>query len=156
VKHQATAVESTPAAPVPMAAGAASAVYVPPGTPIAERFDLEARSRPTGTPRGEDLFAKLEAEGLILTEKHQHLASPFRAVYCTQAEVKGQLSMSVCEFTTEAGAKEGREISRNAFAAVPNRDVWVSRKSTLTVRADAKSDANDALAKKVLDLFLAA
>ncbi|MEO6420254.1 MAG: hypothetical protein ABIP39_12635, partial [Polyangiaceae bacterium] len=61
---------------------------------------------------------------------------------------------SVCEYADEAAAKAGRATSLKALAGVPNREIAVNKKTTLTVRQPpTKTPASEAAARKAAQIF---
>lgn len=121
---------------------------------LGDKLQVEQRDRPVGTPKAEDVYAAFEKAGFALTEKQQHVASVFGAKFCLGAKTDNDMAFSVCEYADEAAAKAGRETSLKALAVVPNRDILVNKKTTLTVRQPAaKTPASEASAKKAAQVF---
>lgn len=120
---------------------------------IPERFANEAKSRPTGTVRVEDVFAAFQGEGAKIREQRQHLAGPFLASYCVGAQTGEDVHLSVCEYKDAAKAKEGKAMSDQAFGTVPNRTLYQNGGTTLTVRVGGSSAADKELAKKLVQTF---
>ena len=143
------------AAPMASASAPAQAPSGPmlPNVGVANRMANEAKNRPTGTPRAEDLYAALAKAGMKVVEKNQHMAAPFGAQYCLGAEVEGQLALSVCEYGSEQAAKDGREMSLKAFKFVANREIFINKQTTFTVREKSKTAEIDAVAKRAQQLF---
>ena len=147
---------ATPSAAVVASASAPAQAPSGPMLPnvgVANRMANEANNRPTGTPRAEDVYAALAKAGMKLVEKNQHMAAPFGAQYCLGAEVEGQLALSVCEYGSEQAAKDGREMSLKAFKFVANREIFVNKQTTFTVREKTKTPEVDAVAKRAQQLF---
>ncbi len=147
---------STPAAhPGPVASTASpTAPGVFPNTPIMGRFALEAKNRPDGGLRAEDVYRSFERAGAKVTDERQHLASPFRARYCVGAAVADKVALSVCEFASPEEARAGRDESTRMLV-VPNRTVYANRTATLTVREESRTAENDALAALLVKTFAA-
>ncbi len=121
---------------------------------IGDKLKVEQDGRPTGTPKAEDVYAAFEKAGFALTEKQQHVASVFGAKFCLGAKTDNDMAFSVCEYADEAAAKAGRETSLKSLAVVPNRDILVNKKTTLTVRQPAtKTPASEASEKKAAQVF---
>jgi hypothetical protein len=128
--------------------------YLPPQASIAERFALEAKQRPSGGARADDLYAALERNGMKLVERRQYLASVYRARYCAQAEVEGKLALGVCEYGSEAEAAEGRKATEQAFGKVPTFRVVANKASTLSIRELAPSPESAEAAKTATTAFM--
>ena len=115
------------------------------------RFQKEAASRPTGTPRVEDVFAAIGKAGFTFDEQRQHLASPFLAAYCVGAKTQNDVALSVCEYTSAEEAKRGLESSSQM--PIANRAIHLNVATTLTVRQGARSADSDAAVKKIVAAF---
>ena len=123
---------------------------------IPERFNAEVATRPAGGLRAEDVTAAFRKAGFTLEEEKQHLASFYRASYCVGAKAKGEdLTLSVCEYKSEALANEGKSLNDKSFAAIKNRTSYRNGNTTLTVLESNKTPENDVLAKKLVDTFTA-
>ncbi|MDP9150966.1 MAG: hypothetical protein M3O36_13635, partial [Myxococcota bacterium] len=108
----------------------------------------------TDTPKVEDVYAALEKAGFKLREKQQHVAAVFGAEYCVGAKADDDVALSVCEYVSPAAAKDGRDMSLKTLASVPNREIHVNRKTTLTIRQPAaETSASQAAAKSAADVF---
>jgi len=144
-----------PAAPPASVAAAASALTAEPSfaATISERFAQEAANRPQGTPRAEDVWTAFEKAGVKVDAKQQHAAKPYGASYCAGAKAEPDLHMSVCEHPDEAAATTGRDVSRKMFESVPNREVHLHKKTTLTIRQGTRNAESEARAKKMVELF---
>lgn len=150
--------EVADAAPPVIASAVASTVPsarpVQPVFSLGDKLEVEKHDRPTATPKAEDVYAAFEKSGFVLTEKQQHVASVFGAKFCLGAKSDPEMAYSVCEYADEAAAKAGRESSIKALAVVPNREISVNKKTTLTVRQPAtKTSASEAAAKKAAQVF---
>jgi hypothetical protein len=131
----ASASASAPSATVPAA---------PFGLALEGRLSREAASRPTDTPKAEDIFAAIVKSGVPLDDQSQHLASPIGALYCLGGRSSQGLAMSACEYADEAKAASGKALSVKSFAQLQHRDVTINKKTTLTILQspyDAKSQA---------------
>lgn len=135
--------------------------YTPPSaTPdsylaLGERFAKEASSRPTGIVTADQVIDAWKAAGVTLREQRQHLGTPFHASYCVGAKLGKDVHTSLCEYKTEAVAREGVEISGKAIN-IPNRKVYRNGQTMLVVRVGDPSVAEDAaLAAKLADTFKA-
>ena len=146
---------------VPWAAIPSATAALLPNMGINERFEIEARSRPSGIkPNVEEVLGALDAAGVKLLEKKQHLGSPFGARYCVGARVVNAAGdatlfhLSVCEFVSEDVAKMSREYSEQSLAStIPDRSVYLNKQTTLTMREMTKSPDNDALGAKIIDTY---
>lgn len=101
------------AAPPSGPTAVASAVAPPPSTPeplmdIPQRFAYEAAHRPKGGITPEQVFDAFAASGMEVTERKQHLARAYEAMYCQGAKAeKEKLYFSVCEYANEGDAEKG-------------------------------------------------
>jgi len=138
-----------------VAAPSGSALFGRGSASLGERFDVEAHSRPAGTPKAEDVFAAFEKAGFPVTDRKQTLASTVSARYCVQGTTKNNVTVSVCEYEGEAAAAAGRDASVKAFAAVQNRDVFVRKATMLTLLQAPKTPASEAEAKREAEIFSA-
>lgn len=151
-----------PASAAPVASGASSApspdrtVPIPSGKPLGvtlgDMLVSERESRPTGTPRGEDVFALFGKNGVAVQEAKQHLGAPVGARYCMGGVTESGLSMSVCEYVDAAAAEAGKAMSTKAFEKIPNRAIAIKKSTTLTILGTS-SPASAAESKKLFDLF---
>ena len=126
---------SAPSATVPAA---------PFGLALEGRLSREAASRPTDTPKAEDIFAAIVKSGVPLDDQSQHLASPIGALYCLGGRSSQGLAMSACEYADAEKAASGKALSVKSFASLQHRDVTINKKTTLTILQspyDAKSQA---------------
>jgi hypothetical protein len=115
--------------------------------PLAARLDREARARPTGTPRVEEVLAALERGGLTLQGAQQVLASTVGASYCQSAATPGGVAVAVCEYSAEDVARRGLEYSHRTFdRLIPGRRLLLNRKTLLTVTGAAETEARTAAA----------
>ncbi len=118
-----------------------------------ERLAKEKGSRPTGTPRTDDVFAAFKKAGMPVVEENQVYAAMVKASYCEAA--KGTtVYLSVCEYPSEAEAKTGQDFSKRTFASIPNRDVYLNKKTTLTIGQTTPTPKGNAEAKAMVDAFL--
>ena len=132
-----------PAGPLSVAASAIA--QTPPGgglegvnRPLSQLLGTERLSRPTGTPRAEQVFSALQRAGLTLTGQTQVLGRVIGASYCENAHTSAGVVFSVCEFKDTATAEQGREYSLRAFGkALPNRRLLINIKTLLTIAAPA-------------------
>ena len=131
-----------------------SAPPIQPVFSVGDKLLSEQRDRITGTPKAEDVYAALEKAGFALTEKQQHVASVFGAKFCLGAKTDNEMAFSACEYVDEAAAKAGRDSSLKALAVVPNREIFMNKKTTLTIRQPARKTAlSEAASKKAAQIF---
>jgi hypothetical protein len=97
------------------------------------RLEKEKSSRPTGTPRAEDVLAAVEKAGVALVGRNQALASILGASYCMGADTTSALGLMVCEYPTEAAAHKGREQMLSFFGQGLPMQVLVNKKTTLSM-----------------------
>ena len=101
--------------------------------PLSVRLAREAAARPTDTPRTEDVLAALQGAGLVLGEQRQYLGATSGARYCFSARSLRGVQLSVCEFSDEASATQGRGRVLGARPP-PGRTVLLNRATTLLVQ----------------------
>ena len=146
-----------PQAPVVATAPAAVAANTIPEAPyihsIPETMKQEAASRPTGTPRAEDLVGALKNKGLKFSDPKQVLANKWGARYCSMTIGASGVEVMVCEFASDAAATQGRDFSTKAFGSIANRDLHLNRKTVLTVLRGTSDPPVTAEAKSVSEVF---
>ena len=151
----------TPGSLADAALGSVRAIDARAATPVmsqltvADRLDHERTARSaSATPKVEEVFAALERAGVETRDKRQHLASPMGAMYCEGAvSTAGDLAVSVCEYEGDDAARAGRETSFEAFARVPNREVYVRRATTLTLMQPTVTAESATVVKRAVDSF---
>lgn len=124
---------------------------------IPERFASEALHRPPGlTVRVEPTTAAFRQAGIALTDEKQHLGHPYLANFCVGAKAKSdEVTFSICEYDTDAKATEGAASNDKTFKAINNRHTHRNGATTLTILEAVKNDENDAIVKKLVDIFQA-
>ncbi len=141
-------------APVPVAAPVAPAApAVARSGSLGGALEQESLRRPEGTPRAEDVMGAFKGAGVKLSSEKQHLGAPIEAAYCVGAESGGGLSLSVCEYDDAAKASAGKQMSLKAFGAITHRQIYLNKKTTLTVLESAPSAEADAEQKQLVELF---
>ncbi len=100
---------------------------------IVEELARQTADRPTDTPRVEDVLASIEKAGLTIERTQQVLGTVIHAHYCKVAITKVGLSLSICEFDTEAAAKAGKLESETKLKAMPRRTLYLNKKTMLTL-----------------------
>ncbi len=140
-----------PVAPSPSGAvGSAGRVLLT----VEDRLLSERDRKTEGTPRAEDVYVALEKGGVALTDKKQHVATIYSALYCLGAKGPGGTAYSVCEYASAEELKKGRDSSAKFFESVPNRELVANKKTLLTVRQPpVKTPESEAVAKKSVELF---
>jgi hypothetical protein len=119
--------EATPPAPPPVDPQMAQ-------LPLAARLEREAKARPAGALRAEEVMSALTRGGLALEGTRQVLASTVGAAYCTSAGTPRGLAVAVCEYPAEESARQGMEYSHRVFdRLIPGRRLLLNRKTMLTV-----------------------
>jgi hypothetical protein len=145
----------------PPTATATTAALLGPNGPnyvatLKPRLEAEAKSRPTGTPRAEDVFEALKKAGIESTPAQQVLGAMVHAVYCVStATPDGALGISICEYASEGAAEEGKTFSLETFKTFQNRSIARNKKTTLTLQRVLPGDAVDRAAKKATEIFSA-
>lgn len=121
---------------------------------LGPRLAAEEKSRLPGGIRAEDVLATMKEAGAKLDPPKQHLASVWKALYCTAAiDPAEDFVVDVCELRDEKTAKETEATSRKGFGAVPGREVHRNGATLLTLRAGKPTAENKALAKKLAEAF---
>ena len=148
--------DAGPAGPWVAVPGATAAIL--PNMGFAERFDTEKRARPNAKPNADDAYAALQASGLTLTEKKQHLASPLGARYCfafaATAGTTALLQLSLCEYASADLAASSAKFSEDSLkGAMPTRTVIPNKQIALVLRQDVMTPEGDAAKKKATDAF---
>jgi hypothetical protein len=101
---------------------------------LTERLATEARARPPGAPRLEDLVAALGRDGIVVQRTHQVLAGTVGASYCAAAIMGRGLGLAVCEFESNDAAAAGLARSHKTFdRLIPDRLLVVHRQALLTL-----------------------
>jgi hypothetical protein len=117
--------------------------------PLPARLAREAQSRPTGTPRLEEVIAALTRNGLAVERVQQVLGSTIGASFCASAATRQGTGVAVCEFASEDIARRGMSYSRQIFdRLIPGRTLALNHKTLLTVtraRAEGDGEAQTAL-----------
>ena len=107
----------------------------------------EAEQRPTGTPTAEAVLDALEKNGIHIERRRQVSARPVEASYCLTGLLADGASAAVCEYPDETAAARGKQVSLDKFKMLPPRQIFVNRKTTLTLmRADD-------IAEKIATIF---
>ncbi len=117
-----------------------------------ERLAKERASRPNGTPRADAVISGLKKAGIDVNEENQVYAATVKASYCEATKGKN-VYLSICEYADEPLAAAGRDYSMKTFAMVPNRQIFVNKKTTLTVAQATHTPEGDIEAKAVGELF---
>ena len=144
---------AAPDASVPDAQPAVTQTSTAPAPNLAERLQREAANRPAGTPKVEEVHEALRAAGIDLKPLRQTLALTVEASYCTISGSPSGLGVAICEYADEAAAERGRALSLDRLKAVPNREIFVNRKTTLTLRNTPNDDVVRAEIKKAHEVF---
>jgi hypothetical protein len=127
------------------------------GEPFPERFVGEASGRPAGThPTVEAVYAALEAAGLTITGKRQHLASPLGARYCVGAQAVSAsketlLQMSVCECASREVAQAARDFTTTTN--IPLRTAYANGPTLLILREEKSAPEVDRLVTTASTVF---
>jgi len=143
------------ATPVPTVTAAAAASVPPLPTAalgLFERLAKERASRPTATPRADEVIGAITKAGVKLDDESQVYAATVKASYCEAAK-GSDVFVSVCEYAGEAEAQAGRDYSAKTFAAIANRQIYVNKKTTLTIGQATPSPKGDADTKRAAAAF---
>lgn len=117
------------------------------------RLEKEKSSRPTGTPKAEDVLAAVETAGIALQGRNQALASILGASYCMGADTASALGLMVCEYPTEAAARKGREQTLSFFGQGLPMQVLVNKKTTLSMTNLTKAPRAEQERAKIGQVF---
>lgn len=122
--------------------------------PVSQLLGTERESRPTGTPKTEQVFAAFQQAGLTLTNKTQVLGRTIGARFCENAHTPSGVVFSVCEFNDAATASRGRDYSLRTFGkALPDRDLLIKDKTLLTITRGKSDDGTKAESVKASHIF---
>lgn len=140
-----------------MAVPSATAALLP-NMGIGERFQAEANARPKLKPTVEDAFSAIEAGGLKLAEKKQHLGMTFGARYCVGTQgVSGPtvlVQLSICEYISPDIAETSSRYSEDSLKKLmPNRQVIANKHLSLIVRPENGSPEATAALEKAKAAF---
>ncbi len=159
VSSQTPASSAVSTAPAATASGASlndlpGANGLSPALPLADKFEWEKTHRKPVHPSADETYAAFEAAGLKVTEKSQHVASVYGAIYCLGAKGEADTVFSLCEYASSEEAKKGKETSEKAFAMIPGRTLLVVKNALLTVRGPAAgTPESKAIIQKAVDAF---
>ena len=99
------------------------------------------------------MVAAFRKAGIGVVDESQVYAAMVKASYCESA--KGtNVYISICEYAGESEAKEGRDFSKRTFASIPNRDIFLNKKTTLTIGQTTPTPKGNAEAKSMADVFM--
>lgn len=124
-----------------------------PAPSLVQRLEQEAARRPAGTPKVEEVHAALRAAGIDLKPLRQTLALTVEASYCVISGSPSGLGVAICEYVDEKAAERGKALSLERLQAVPNREIFVNRKTTLTLRNTPNDETVRAEIKKAQEVF---
>jgi hypothetical protein len=125
-----------------------------PGETLTGLLGREASSRPKVKPDADEVFAAIGKAGVAMGDRKQSVGATYKAAYCTGGYVTdGAISVSVCEYATEADATAGRAYAKTMFPNLDTREVWVHKTNILTIIQQRTDDAARAEQKKVVDAF---
>jgi hypothetical protein len=148
------------AAPVASEKAPAAPSAVPPARTIPgglaslpKRLQEEARSRPDGTPKAEEVFTNFAAAGLALGTPRQYLGATLGASYCAGGRTESGLQVAVCEFPSADAARKGKELSLSQFEQVKNREIILNRGTMLTITLTTGHTEHTAQAKQMAEIF---
>jgi hypothetical protein len=119
---------------------------------LMERLAQEGATRPTDTPRAEQVLAALQSAGLVLGEQRQYLGATSGARYCFSARSLRGLQLSVCEFDDAESASRGRGRVLGERPP-PGRTVLLNRATTLLVQPSVDSPGAQAEARVAAQTF---
>jgi hypothetical protein len=123
-----------------------------------KQIESERKNRPTPmqTPRAEAVLDELERLGIKVGGRSQFMAKTVHALYCFGGDLaEGRQMIVVCEYPDEQSAQKGRALRLEQSGAVRGLEVFVNRKTMLTLYPDWRdSAASAALAQKVKTIFL--
>jgi len=106
--------------------------------PLADRLAHEAENRPERALRADAVFSALRAAGVPLVRTRQVLGETLGASYCETSLTDKGTALAVCEFSDDASAERGRDLSRALFdKLIRNRVLAVNGQTLLTVVSPA-------------------
>jgi hypothetical protein len=105
-------------------------------------------------PNADDVFAAVAKASVAMGDRKQSVGATYKAAYCTGGyTTDGAISVSVCEYATEADAIAGRAFAKTMFPNLDTREIWAHKTNTVTVILQRIDDAARAEEKKVVEAF---
>ena len=120
---------------------------------VSPLLEKEAKSRPAGTAKAEDVLAAIEKQGVKLQGRNQALGSIIGAAYCLGADTESMVGVMVCEYTDEAAAQKGAQLAKQIFSLAMPMTVLLKQKTSLSISNLTKTAATEAETKKITDAF---
>lgn len=114
------------------------------------QLTVEAQNRPKAALPAEDVYAAINAAGVKVEQPQQALGFPIGAKYCVKATAEGGTGVSVCEFTDEQAAAQGREVSLTKLAPAKNRLLILRKGTLITLTTTSEPPEADVEAKKIV------
>jgi hypothetical protein len=103
-----------------------------PARTIGAQLAAEARARPAGARRAEEVFAALGGAGLKLETPRQYVARTVAASYCLGSRTEAGLAVAVCEYPDAEAARQGRTRMETRFP-MKDREILVVGQDTFTL-----------------------
>jgi hypothetical protein len=120
---------------------------------VTPALEAEAKNRPAGALRAEDVLSAIEKQGIKLLGRNQSLGSIIGASYCLSADTEKLTGVLVCEYIDGAAASKGQTLAKQIFGLALPIQVFVKGKTILSVTHAAESADAAAEAKKIGDVF---
>lgn len=116
-------------------------------------LEQESKQRSSEGLRVETAVEGLAQHGVRLSGVKQVLAATVRARYCVAGQTSSGRSLAVCEYESEAAAREGRAYSLQAFAAARERGLHLRGNLLLTISGGVGAPESSADAQEVVAAF---
>jgi len=120
---------------------------------VSPLLEKEAKARPTGTPKAEDVLSAIEKQGVKLSGKNQALGSIIGAAFCMGADTESMVGVMVCEYADEAAAQKGAQLAKQIFSLAMPMTVLLKQKTSLSISNLTETAATALEAKKISDAF---
>lgn len=120
---------------------------------IVEMLTSEAKNRPKDTPSAEAVIDALRAAGFDVKPAKQSLAYTVKAKYCAISGTSTGLGIAICEYESAEAAEEGKKHSLEKFSTIPNREIAINKKTTLTLRNTGGTESGKAEVAKAFEVF---
>jgi len=132
-------------ASAPVSTGVPGSQDLAPLANLGARLSSEARHRPVVKVPAEKLFGALAEHGITLASHHQVLATTANASYCDLGVTKDTVAIAVCEYPSEAAAKQGKQLMDTRYAKLVPDAVRTVNGSTLVTVAGTQHATRDAV-----------
>ncbi len=141
------AAQTEPAPAPPVVAPPAS------GLTLSERLFAEARARPPTALRAEVVLDAIDKVS-PLGPRHQYVGVTVGASYCSGANTKSGLAISVCEYKSPADAARGRAMLETRYRTV-RKQLFTNRATLLNIGLTGALPAAPEETKRIAGVFAA-